>query len=113
MKRVVIEKPVDVITNLDELDERQIVIGCFVGTDFIGWHKLSKIYIDLNNNYQWCSLLNTSTWVSCSEVFGFSSVQLAVKAFLTTNEYKNQVYVFDTFDQFIKEFPALVELKQS
>jgi hypothetical protein len=108
MKKVVIQKPVESVIDLNGVHEGQIIIGYFEGYAK-SWHKLSQIYGDFSGmRFQWCGLLDTCDW--CSPAV--SSITKAVKNFINIKETKNEVYVFDTFDQFLEEFPALVKSKK-
>lgn len=105
MKRVVIEKPDETVIDLSKVTKEHIIIGYF--NDCVeGWFKLQKQYNCPSPQWQWCGLENTNDWCSpCAD-----SIEKAIKQFAT--EYKNEVYIFDTFEQFLEEFPALVKSKK-
>jgi hypothetical protein len=125
MKKVIIKTPVETVINPEQTSEEQIIIGYFNNECLTCcnkkcltrcnsencWDKLSKIYIGSGHlKYQWCNLEKTNGWSSLFVDVGFYTVVDATKAYLNDG---NEVYVFDSFAQFIDEFPALVKSKEA
>jgi hypothetical protein len=103
MKQVVINPPIESI-NLEYVNEQHIIIGYHKATK--SWDKLSKFYNPSGQNfYQWCGLEN-------SDYFSSSVSENIDEVSISYLHKGNSVYIFDSFDQFIAEFPKLVKLKE-
>jgi hypothetical protein len=106
LKRVVIEMPVETVIRPEVVTADQIIIGRIDNY----WHKLSKFYVNRIDKFQWCSLSNSDSYAGCCSE-GFSNVKDAIKAFLKEHS-EPKVYVFDSLDEFLSEFPTLVKSKK-
>ncbi len=105
MKKVIVKKMIKSEISINEVNKNQIIVGYF--NDCVkGWFKLQKLHHRPKSQWQWCGLESTNEW--CSPHAG--SIEEAIEQF--ASEHKNEVYVFDSFDEFLEEFPALVESKK-
>lgn len=99
MRKVVIQKS---ITSINDVKKDQIIVG--FSSNYRTWYKLFLVGEPIPDKYQWFSLQNSFRSFDDPLPDLIESIEHFLKA-----SQNNEVYVFDSFEQFLEEFPALVK----